>query len=187
MKDLNECKAEILRRGEEKIQKRKSRRRLAKACCVPLVLCALVAVLVSPGLFTPRREYTSGGSPNWVTVVEIRGNSLMTLGYYEKVEDPEQTEKIQNFVKEDAFREEMNDGSCGAIKDTMHDGEPAPPAGKPLLSCCYRITVSTMLGDRTFGRVEYTLEGNLLKKKNGACVELSEDQLAELKALLGLT
>ncbi len=39
MRDLNECQAEVFRRSEKRIQKRKQRRKRILMVCIPLVLC----------------------------------------------------------------------------------------------------------------------------------------------------
>lgn len=192
MRNLDECKAEVFRRSEKRIENRRKTRKLILTCCIPLVLCVvLTAVLVLPREFTGSKDFGSdkfsGGSGSYTTVVEIRGSSLTTFGHYEKVTEPDKVAKIQNFLEENIFRVGMNDGSSETYKDEMHVGQPTPPAGKPLLSQCYRITLSMTAGGHTFETVEYTLEGELLTTESGACVELSEDQLAELKDLLGLT
>ena len=49
MRNLNECRAEVFRRSENRIQERKKRRNRALACCIPLcllmVVCAAVPLL----------------------------------------------------------------------------------------------------------------------------------------------
>lgn len=54
MRDLNECKDEIFKRGEERIKARRKKVRRTLMCCVPLcltaiVLCALLPVFLNGG------------------------------------------------------------------------------------------------------------------------------------------
>ena len=46
MKELEIYKAEILRRSEEKIKKRRKLRRRILVCCIPLCLCAVLGTIV---------------------------------------------------------------------------------------------------------------------------------------------
>ena len=51
MRDLEQAKAEVFRRGNARIKKRKAIRRSILACCVPLVLCVGVfSVTVLPAM-----------------------------------------------------------------------------------------------------------------------------------------
>lgn len=51
MRDLEQAKAEVFRRSQARIKKRKAIRRSVIACCVPLVLCAgIFSVTVLPAM-----------------------------------------------------------------------------------------------------------------------------------------
>lgn len=48
MRDLNECKAEVFRRSENRIKVRRRRRKKALSLCMPLCLCAILFVTTLP-------------------------------------------------------------------------------------------------------------------------------------------
>lgn len=65
MRDLEQAKAEVFRRGNARIKKRKAIRRSILACCVPLVLCiGIFSVTIFPAMM-PASAMDSAESGQW--------------------------------------------------------------------------------------------------------------------------
>lgn len=174
MRSLDECRAEVFRRSEKRIEKRQKRRKMLLTCCVPLVLCVtLLAVCTLPD----KKDTASGAVPEMmggvnggVSSVEIRGTGVLSL-YSHRITEPLQVEEIYDYLQD--F------GTKGDTGGTL-DGMPLPPSAPPFLEGGYTITFSNT------GEV-YTLSGNeLTDEQTGQTVELSDSQLARLKELIGL-
>ena len=96
MRDLNECRDEIFKRGEERIKARRKKVRRTLMCCVPLcltaaVLCALLPVFLSVGAPTKNGSdgFTEDGAENEVGAdyTELYGASQSTSdGLYTEAE-----------------------------------------------------------------------------------------------------
>ena len=100
MRSLDECKAEIFRRSEEKIKQRKKMRNRVLAACVPVCLCVVIgAAGVFSGAFGAKGENMAQApeSAGW----NSNGFGLMdaetSLG-----EDSCVSENTSNWVSEDA-------------------------------------------------------------------------------------
>ncbi len=65
MRDLEQCRAEVFRRSEEKIRENKRMRRRALTLCVPLALCLVIGAAVWPA-FAPAAKQ-AGNDPVAVT------------------------------------------------------------------------------------------------------------------------
>lgn len=170
MRNLNECRAEVFRRSENRIKERKKRRNRMLACCIPLVLC--VTVLVSTGLLD-RSPGDAGGTVS--PFVSVYGGG--TTG---RITDPAQVEQI-NARLEEFFVTGDGNSDSGSIGDLGISPPPASPGGE---TETYTILISLPDGSRGW----YTLEGNELHdQKNQETVELTDRQIASLKSLLGLS
>ena len=77
MRNLDECRAEIFRLGDEKIKKRKQTRRRIIAACVPLCLCfaVLSMVVLQPKL--PSMKSTGTTSETTVDVGSVENESTI--------------------------------------------------------------------------------------------------------------
>ena len=62
MRDLNECKAEVLRRAGNRIAERKKIRNRVLTLCVPLCLVIVISAVVIPSLLAPPMENHSDGA-----------------------------------------------------------------------------------------------------------------------------
>ncbi|MGM9635069.1 MAG: hypothetical protein ACI3YE_02845 [Candidatus Avispirillum sp.] len=62
MRDLNECKDEIFKRGEERIKARRKKVRRVLMCCVPLCLTAIVLCTMLPVFLNGRGAPAANGS-----------------------------------------------------------------------------------------------------------------------------
>lgn len=182
MRKLDECKAEVFRRSEGRIEKRKKRKKMFLFCCGPLVLCvAVLAVLMLPGKmdYAPSDGKTemAGSQTGGTTAVEIRGNHLLSV-YSDLITDPARVQQIcdtiRGYTAKGSVDETMTDATDGA------NGALPPPAAPPFLEGGYTVT---FLGT---GEI-YIIRGNqLTNKQTGQTVELSDSQLSQLKKLLGL-
>lgn len=62
MRDLNECRDEIFKRGEERIKARRKKVRRTLMCCVPLCLTAIVLCALLPVFLNGRGAPATNGS-----------------------------------------------------------------------------------------------------------------------------
>lgn len=161
MRSLEECRAEVFRRSEDRIRRRRQRRNRILAVCVPLVLCVTVLaaeMLQASGKREPPVNEASGDA---VRRIEVSGGSEQrsitdghTLG--------ELTEMLEGLTMGDA------DGS---------DYASLPPVTGDV----YTITTVTYAGKAAV----YRLAGDRLTDETaGKTVCLSDKQAQELLALL---
>ena len=162
MRDLQECTAEVFRRSEKRIRRRRAGKAVV-ACCIPLALC--VAVLVSASL--------AGGAAS--PCVRVYGGGT--------------TEKITNSAKVEQIGAQLEDlfatgGGSSVDGGAFGDLGYIPPAESPGGELeTYTITITLSGGSWGW----YILTGNELRdQKSHETVELTDTQLASLKALLGL-
>lgn len=177
MRNLDVCRAEVFRRSEERIERRRKQRKRALVCCVPLMLCvAVLAVIAFP---RERKMQSNGGVPELMggvegeySTVEIRGTGWMAL-YHRQISDAAQAGEIYDTVQ-------MLFELDGTYSGGVTDGSLIPPAGTPVLGGGYAITFSDS------GEV-YTLSGKeLTDEQTDRTVTLTDAQLTQLKELLGL-
>lgn len=187
MRDLQECTAEVFRRSERRIRRRRAGKAVA-ACCIPLALC--VAVLVSASLAGGSTENTDGGAV--IPYVRVYGGGITG-----RITDPAKVDQLSSQLEE--FFTTIGDLGFGDgnADDNGHDGSdgvtdggladdlaPVPPGSIP----GERLDTYTIKILRSNGRWEwYTLTGKQLYNHYAhRSVELTDSQLASLKALLGL-
>ncbi len=186
MRDLNTCKAEVLRRSEQRIQDRKRKRKRILAWCIPLcVIGSICSVTVFPSLLpvgsdgvtgtnsaTPESEPDLGGVTDSYTRVEIQSGADL-LQSYEYATDKAAVATLYATVQ--SFFEVAD----GADAGNGNKSEPSsaitnlfPPESAPQ-SDEYTLTFITDKGAR---RV-YTLHNTTLKDKStGKTVRLSDAQ-----------
>lgn len=185
MRNLDQYKAEIFRRSQQRIQKR----RRILAGCIPAVLCvALCTGALLPGILSAtkdaplnRNEGTQGGNDYYGSIVctytlaEIQATGSAPA-HCQKVTDKVAVTKIFCAIHglfDDAAEPppEVNDGTGSVL-----DKETAGAAG-------YCITLSTAEGSNTV----YSLTGYvLINKSTGQQQVLTQAQLSQLKEDLGL-
>lgn len=172
MRDLTECKAEVFRRSERRIQARRKARNRILACCIPL--CLAVAVWCAASLpagdkgIPPENEMATGSLVCSYTQVEIlAANRIPTL--YEKVTDKVEVTKIFSSIHALFPDQDAGDGSVGGLlTDCVAD---------------YTVIFQTEDGSQTV----YALRGNMLRNVNtDEEVTLSDAQMAELLTALGI-
>ena len=187
MRDLQECKAEVLRRSEQRIRRWRVGRAVA-ACCIPLVLC--VTVLVSASLVGGSTENADSGAA--IPYVRVYGDGITG-----RITDPAKVDQLSSQLEEffttigdlgfgnGNADDNGYDGSDGVTDGGLADDlAPVPPESIP----GERLDTYTIKILRSNGRWEwYTLTGKQLYNHYAhRSVELTDSQLASLKALLGL-
>lgn len=194
MRELNECKAEVFRRSENRIKERRKNRNRVLACCISLCLIiTLCSVTIFPAMIPAGTENASGDANE----LQIQGSIVCTYTeaeiqdagqfpeHYEKVTDKVAVTNIFCAVHvlfpdaDDAnrYREEASD----IENSNREDLQVADTAGE---QSGYLITFSDEDGNQTV----YNLNGDVLLNMNtGETVYLTDAQVAELKAALGIS
>ena len=188
MKELEIYKAEILRRSEEKIKKRRKLRRRILVCCIPLCLCAVLGTIVllqrggnpesGAAMQDVSMESIMESTTEAFTAVEIRNLE----GNITVVEDRAKVGRIYQTI---TARYAAADANTAASKvEEFHYKE----FGDRDLSIfaesvpLYQIRFTTDSGTRTY---EFWLDGWLVEDGHWENrVFLSPEQMAELEALL---
>lgn len=183
MRDLNECKAEVFRRSEQRIKERKKRRNRIAAVCIPL--CLVVAALLAADL--PGRKMSEDkntvmenamGSVMEFSAVEIQGNFAQQ---YRKVTAVDEIAELHGtilaYYHTDGNAAE-DSADTGPTTEDYHVGNSL--SQKP--ECSIRFTAENGTEQA------FTLQGNALYDETGGrTAYLTAEQLTELKTLLGLT
>lgn len=188
MRNLDECKAEILRLGNKKIKERKKRRIGVLSVCVPLCLCVVVAsVTILPSMFSTNSDapvygVCAGGmclesaesTEGNYTQVSIKGFGGISL--YQQVDEPIRTIYAANLINE--FYTENSDGSTGGTlneNQLSQDGQPEFNENEPLEGYLISFTMEDGL------KIEYTLSGyTLTNKSSGKSVIITIEQKNQL-------
>ena len=184
MKTFEQRIAEINRRSEEIIQKRKRNRRCILACCVPLVLCIGLWTII-PKCNTPFDATQSADG----TKFENSPESMGTTAFVE-VSDSKTTSVCHDAQTLSRILAILN--RSGIKPETTSDQSNYTQYGTGQISVgtngdgirAYRITVNAADGTRTV----YTLKGSLLtNEETGEVSYIMGEDLRELKQLLGLS
>ena len=144
MRNLEDCKAEVFRRSEERIKERKRARKRVLACCIPLCLLLVAGGLYVRPLLEPVDESAKSGGTNVIPDRELGGlpESDTVVGVMiasveitdktgptevsRKVTDEKSLEELRSFMamyfdmpgtKESYFADGA-DGSMGALGET---------------------------------------------------------------------
>lgn len=188
MRDLEQCKAEVLRRSENRILERRKKRRRGMAWCVPLALCVtvcLAAILPTMGdrQKSADREWGSNAAPenSYVcTYQEVVIQKLGDNGGSRRVMLPEEATRIFEAVyildpSIDTGYEQMETAGTEDPGDTIY-GNGEGQTG-------YAITFFGVDGTQ----VCYVLEEDTLYNVTwGTVIPLTQEQAAELRAALGI-
>lgn len=197
MRELNECKSEVFRRSENRIRERRMKRKRVFALCIPLVLCMTVcSVMILPVMMPAKfandavvedmvEEDASGSYDCSYTEVVIR-NTEDPCADSQKITDMAEINKIFSAI----YNLYGNADSAGGVlfeadADDMQVGESSEQA---------RELSSRRNGCVIIFRTEegsenaYTLDGNeLLNVNENTKMTLTDSQIAELKAVLGIS
>ncbi len=194
MRDFNECKAEIFRRMDNGIKERKRKRNRILAYCVPLCLCLVIfsvtmfLEMLSIGTDNAEAEGTiDEGNTNLDCVyarVEIQNNKQFPE-HYEDIRDENKIISIHTLIT-DLFRNNIGTDTTDkeATEDCFDGNTTENTANSEKWDYNYSIIFTA--GDGTV--YVYELRGEMLIDVNtNTEIDLSAEQLGELRVTLGLT
>lgn len=199
MRNLEDCKAEVFRRSEERIKERKRKRNRVLACCIPLCLLLVAGGLYIRPLLEPVDEIGglhSGGTKisdrklggldgtsfgcgikySSVMITEGMGSAAVsgTVTVEENVEELCGFMAMYFDMSGTTVKEEMADGQdWDTIRDELKDkyGLEEPAAD-------YMLVFWKATGEEAVFRLH---ENHLYNEENGCVVKLSDAMSAELK------
>ena len=211
MRNLEDCKAEVFRRSEERIKERKRKRNRVLACCIPLCLLLVVGGLYIRPLLEPVDESMKSGGTSKISDRELGGLDGTSFGCVAKyssvmitegtgsmavsgtVTDTENVEELRSFLAT------YFDMSGTTVKAETADGTDGTSTGNPLFGIADGDTIREELEEK-YGLDEppadYKLvfrkatgeeavfrlhENHLYNEENGCVVKLSDAMSAELK------
>lgn len=204
MRELNELKAEIFRRSEEKIKERQRRRQRIVALCVPLCLCAvIVSALSLPRLFGTKEgdteklelsadvaemaEINGGSEPDAISETEIAVAELRSkvgdVEQYEKITDKERASELYGLIMR-MFRTTGTPGDPDGNPETQENREPSDSVvshSSPAAE--YTVTFTGEGGEKAV----FYIDGDTVEDINGVSATLSSEVLENLKTALGLS
>ena len=212
MRELNECTAEVFRRGEQRIKERRRKRNRVFAVCIPICLIAAVSSAIIFPSMTPEMgsDFLSqaageaaGSAPESAacpyTAAEIQGAGLFPAEHDGKVTDRSAVAELFSSVNSLFADADSNfldaNGNLPAGEDFSAESFPAenPPADAANGNQEQTESASTWQGCTiTFtaedgSQAVYRLNGNtLVNVTTGKTVFLSDAQAAELLAILGI-
>ena len=198
MRNLEDCKAEVFRRSEERIKERKRKRNRVLACCIPLCLLLVAGGMYIRPLLEPVDESMKWGGTNqmpdrvlggldgtsfggvakYSSVMITEGTGSMAVSGTVTVE--ENVEELCGFMamyfdmSGTTVKEEMADGQdWDTIRDELKDkyGLEEPAAD-------YMLVFRKATGEEAVFRLH---ENHLYNEENGCVVKLSDAMSAELK------
>ena len=203
MRELDECTAEVFRRGEQRIKERRRKRGRVLAVCIPV---CLIAAVWSAGVFPPAMLETEGNdraqaaegalgsAPESAacpyTAVEIQAAGMRPAEHDGKVTDrlavAEMFQTVQSLFAD-------ADGKFQDVSENRPAGEACPTdqanmgdAQTEFASTWKGCTITFTAEDGSRG--VYRLSGGaLVNAATGETVFLSDSQAAGLMAVLGLS
>lgn len=205
MRQLNELKAEIFRRSEEKIKERQRRRQRIVALCVPLCLCAvIVSALSLPRLFGTKEGDTeklelsadvaemngdgeneaivgNGFADSEIAVAELR-SKVGDAEQYEKITDKERASELYGMIMR-MFRTTGTPGDPDGNPETQENRETSESVvshSSPAAE--YTVTFTGEGGEKAV----FYIDGDTVEDINGVSATLSSEVLENLKTALGL-
>ena len=198
MRELNECTAEVFRRGEQRIKERRRKRNRVLAVCIPVCLTAAIWSAMD----LPARGPAAETSDNAQAVLEIDGVApgscvcpyaeveIQAAGHCEEVADPAAVAEM--FVAVNALFADV-DGNAQAVGENNRTDENFPSeADNANLDLTgptnhwkdYMITFTAENGSRAV----YHLSGNTLADvSTNMTIFLNDSQLAGLMAVFGIS
>lgn len=211
MRNLEDCKAEVFRRSEERIKERKRKRNCVLACGIPLCLLLVAGGLYIRPLLEPVDESMKWGDTSKISDRELGGLDGTSFGCVAKYSSVMITEGTGSAAVSGTVTVEENvEELCGfmtmyfdmsgtTVKEEMADGTDGTSTGNPLFGIADGDTIREELEEK-YGLEEpladYTLvfrmstgeeavfrlhENHLYNEENGCVVKLSDAMTAELK------
>lgn len=206
MRNLDECTAEVFRRGEQRIRERRRNRNRVLALCIPacLIVAALSAINLPAGIpegaagdRAQTAEEMSGGAPESAscpyTAVEIQDAGLFENEYFEEVTDRLAVAELFGAVNS-IFADASE--NLPASEDSSAESFPAenPPADAANENQAQTESAGTWKGCTiTFTAedgsqaVYHLSENTLVNVTTNETVFLSNAQTAGLMAVLGIS
>ena len=201
MRDLNECRDEIFKRGEERIKARRKKVRRTLMCCVPLcltaaVLCALLPVFLSVGSPTKNGSdgFTEDGAEPEVGAdyTELYGASQSTSDglyteaeirivdgddlYVQKITDKETVTEILEIIVSAYIDRDPESDVTDSPSAYESEGIPAQPDAISISSVTFKAENGSKITYRTVG---YTLIN-----ESGQQAVLSDAELERLQEIV---
>ena len=201
MRDLNECRDEIFKRGEERIKARRKKVRRTLMCCVPLcltaaVLCALLPVFQSIGAPTKNGSdgFTEDGAEHEVGAdyTELYGASQSTSDglyteaeirivdgddlYVQKITDRETVTEILEIIVSAYIDRDPESDVTDSPSAHESEGIPAQPDAISISSVTFKAENGSKITYRTVG---YTLIN-----ESGQQAVLSDAELERLQEIV---
>lgn len=147
MRKLEDCKAEVFRRSEERIKERKRVRNRVLACCIPLCLLLVAGGLYVRPLLEPVDECSKSGGTNQMPERELGGLDVTLFGGAAKylsvmvtegtgsvavsknVTDAETVEELCGYMAmyfdmsgtKESYLEDGADGTSGGLAGTVRE------------------------------------------------------------------
>ena len=203
MRELNECTAEVFRRGEQRIKERRRKRNRVLALCIPVCLIvtvwsatALPAMMPAEGIsdrVPPAEEALGNAGASIVcpyTAVEIQDFGLFPEEHYETVTDQlvvaEMCQAIQSLFADADGNDRNNDGNppAGEIFPAAEDNTNLDMSGSAGKRKGFSITFTAEDGTQA---VYHLSENALVNASTNETVFLSDSQAAGLIAVLGIS
>lgn len=182
MRNFEERKAEIFRRSEARIQKRRQSRKMITLCVLPVLICVTVgSAMLFPALIPTKSEMGSSGFVNNATP-EMAGND----GAGRPAACPYTAAVISSFRDGRSWR--ISDPIALAdiaalLSADLSDFGPAAPNGPVGAEEGYWITLVAPDGSESV----YSLVGSTLTDTAaGSAWSLDDHRLSQLQELLGL-
>ena len=198
MRNFEERKAEVFRRSENRIKKRKRNRNRILAMCIPICLVITVwSIMILPAMMPANKSKNSAGEG-----MDIMGGVDGTEAAFVRVEvmstgtatqsailkdDADKVAQIYHTVQSSFVnsggdnKESVNDMEDDGL---MEDNKDFSQSGTTNLSSEFRIIFTTENGSQTI----YSLSGDkLINETTKQETILTEDQRSNLLDMLGLT
>lgn len=188
MKELNEYKAEIFRRSEERIKQKKRIRKRVLLCALPCLLCAgVLSAVVLPNIGEAGWNRSPGKSENDGAIgglTDIADGTELDFTSAEIVRDDGDITEVSVVVKKDGLYtiyNALNEALAQGQEDGKHFADNNGGSDSSH-SFAYTITFTS----ETSGRTEvYTLKGRFLSDETTKeRVFLSEEDYNRITALL---
>lgn len=183
MRNLEQCKAEVLRRSENRIKERRKKRRQVVAWCVPLVLCMTVFLgIMLPSMGEKAKsaewDYLDGAMTENGYVCDYQEVVIQDSGGSSRnVTSPEEVAELYEAIY--ALDPSIGTGQ----RETVGTVDPEAPIYGNEERTGRAITFFRTDG----GSISYILEGNVLYNLTWNLeIPLTQEQAAELRAALGI-
>ncbi len=208
MKDLNEYKAEIFRRSEERIlkriEKKKKRNKLLFSLCLPLCLVVIISsVMLLPSLVGDNSEFyeedksigDAGGATATESAIQSYIYADISFGTVEnkisRINDPEKINELSELIRcayADSYLwydiTERSDEYKGKVDDQdgseMYDIEDESISESQIDRCTITLTAAD-----GYQKIIVIKGNNICDPELDIDVNLKEKRLEELKELLG--